>query len=104
MNLLCCSEKHKPQKLCDVIGLGGFSRKELSSVFCLIANDDNNYLNEGIVLNSLLFIDPTMDFREGALNVFRQNDEVFPFRLCRSQFPNAEYAGRIFMTINHYGG
>lgn len=103
MNQLCCSEKHHPQMSHGVIGLGGFLYSDMSSTFCLIANGDNNYLNEGIVLNSQLFIDPNAEFREGALNVFRQNDKQFPFKLSRTAFPAGEYAGRIFMTINHYG-
>ena len=103
MNQLCYTEKHQPQSRYDVIGLGGFDPDRTEPVFCLLANDDNNFLNEGIVLNSQLFVDPNTEFREGALNVFRQKDDTYPFKLYRTVFPGGEFVGRIIMTVNYYG-
>ena len=103
LNLLCRSEMHQPQISRDVIGLGGFGLRNRDSIFCLIANGDNNYENEGIVNNSLLFVDKDAEYREGSLNVFRQNDETYPFKLSRTLLPGSEYVGRVFLTLNHYG-
>lgn len=103
MNRLRYTENHQPQMRYDTIGLGGFDPKRMEPVFCLLANDDNNFLNEGIVLNSQLFVDPNAEFREGALNVFRQNNYDYPFKLYRTVFPDGEYVGRIIMTVNYYG-
>ena len=103
MNSVCRSEEHQPQMAFGVIGLGGFDRHKNKSVFCLIANNDNHFLNEGIVNNSFVFVDKMAAYREGALNVFRQSNNAHPFKLARSQFPGAEYFGRVFLTVNHYG-
>lgn len=101
MSAVCCPEIHPPKMVRDVIGIGGFERERRESVVCLHANDDNNFLKEGIVRNSLVYVDTSAEFKDGALNVFKTGGKV-PFKLSRTTIPDKEYIGRIFLTVNQY--
>ncbi|MEE1318008.1 MAG: hypothetical protein UHD05_00715, partial [Ruminococcus sp.] len=47
-------EKHKPCYMKGVIGCGGYANTK--SLVCMTANGDNNFVDEGIVENSILFV------------------------------------------------
>lgn len=101
LNSVCCTDIHPPKMIRDVIGIGGYDRDKRSTVVCMHANDDNNFLNEGIVRNSVVFVDTSADFTAGALNVFKTGGEV-PFKLSKTEISGAEYVGKIFLTVNQY--
>lgn len=101
MNSIVTTEKLKPICYTHIIGCGGFGHTK--SVICLTANDDNNFLNEGIVEGSLLFVDTEKDYQKGELNVFKYNDDTVPeYKLSRTEVDGATYIGKILMTINRY--
>ncbi len=101
MSAVCCPEIHPPKMVRDVIGIGGYDRVRRTSVVCMHANNDNNFVEEGIVQNSVVFVDTSAEFTEGCLNVFK-TDGVIPFKLSRTIIPEMEYVGRIILTINQY--
>lgn len=101
MNSVCRSDTRLPKMMGDVIGIGGYDKDRKTSVVCIHANDDNNFLNEGIVLNSLVYVDTSSEFKDGTLNVFKTGDKI-PFKLSRTSLPSKEYIGRIFLTVNQY--
>ena len=100
MNTLIRSQHHRPRINNDVIGLDGYANTD--SVVCLIANEDNNFLNEGIVENSILFVDTAKEYREGSLSIYQLTNADTPFMLSRTPVGGAEYFGRIILTINPY--
>lgn len=55
MNSITFSDKHPPCGYLGILGCNGYEKSE--SVVCLTANGDNNFLNEGIVEGSILFVD-----------------------------------------------
>lgn len=100
MNTICIISKHAP---CSVNGIVGCDRYEnTDSIICLIANNDNNFLNEGIVKKSIIFLDTKGKYEPGKLNVFEREHELPKFKISRTQLPEAGFVGRIIMTANQY--
>ena len=91
------NELHQPKKSKDLLGCCGYSSDDL---FCLIANGDNNFVQEGIVENSLLFIDKNKDYDSNSLNVYMLSDEQY--KLSRTNIEKADYIGRVVMVTNQY--
>ena len=87
-------------------GILGFYRDtDADSLFCVIANGDNNYLKFGIVENSLLVIDKNQPFEKDKLNVFQTNKIVNgekQLKISFSQLDSFPYVGQIVMTANQY--
>ena len=100
MNTLIRSESHRPCCSDGVLGLSGYTGVE--SIICFTANGDNNFLNEGIVETSVLFVDTAKECREGLLNVYRRANAETPFKVSRTPIDGAEYFGRIILTVNPY--
>ena len=88
-------EKHCPSYNNGTLGCDGFTNTD--SIFCLAANGDNNFLNFGIIENSILFVDKSKSFFDGGLNVYQLQDGTF--KLSRTEL-NEEYKGRIIMATN----
>ena len=94
-------EKHKPCFLKGVIGCGGYANT--NSIVCMTANGDNNFIDEGIVENSILFVDTSESFIKGLLNVFKLQPNCLPqYKLSREEIPNASYFGKVIMAIKQY--
>jgi len=95
------SEKHKPCYMKGVIGCGGYAIT--NSIVCMTANGDNNFIDEGIVENSILFVDTSESFIKGLLNVFKLQPNCSPqYKLSREEIPNASYFGKVIMAIKQY--
>jgi hypothetical protein len=90
--------KHEPAGYEDILGCSGYPNQE--SIACFLANGDNNFLNEGIVQNSLLYIDTKGRYEEGKLNVFDRSDEEPRFKVSRSKVKNAQFFGRVILIVN----
>lgn len=91
------SDTHPPQKIRSLLGCSGYSTE---SIVCLIANGDNNFMDYGIVENSLLFVDINKPFRKNSLNVYKGMDEGY--ELSKDRTENKEYIGRVIMVTNQY--
>ena len=101
MNSIVQSEKHAPCGYMDILGVSGY--KEAKNVICLTANGDNNFIDEGIVENSILFVDTSESFIKGLLNVFKLQPNCSPqYKLSREEIPNASYFGKVIMAIKQY--
>ena len=95
------SDGYKPYNYKNVIGI--FDVLENRDLCCLIANDDNNFLKEGIVEGSLLFVDRNEKYIDGSLNVFKYNDTREPqYKLSRTKVRDASYIGKVMITMNQY--
>lgn len=68
-------------------------------VRCFIADGSNNYTDSGIVENSLLYADLNLPFKESELNIFSVNGN---FTVSEQELPNAQYIGRVIMSVNRY--
>ena len=88
-------EKHSPSFNNGILGCDGLS--DTDSIFCLAVNGDNNFLNFGIIENSILFADKSKLFLDGGLNVYQLQDGTF--KLSRNELKE-EYKGRIIMAAN----
>lgn len=94
-------EKHTPCMHAGVIGCSGYSEK--NNIICLTASDDNNFLQEGIVQGTLLFVDADSTYEKGKLNVFRYKRERSPqYKLSRTKVPKGSFVGTVFMAVNQY--
>ena len=76
MNSIVLSDKHAPCGYMGILGCNGYEKTD--SIICLTANGDNNFLNEGIVEGSILFIETRSKFQEGLLNVFKYKSDNSP--------------------------
>lgn len=101
MNSIVLSDKHVPCGSMGILGCNGY--EETDSIICLTANGDNNFLNEGIVEGTILFIDTKSNFQDGLLNVFKYKKDISPkFKLSRIKIAGATYVGKVVMAINQY--
>ena len=64
------------------------------------ANGDNNFVQDGIVENSLLFIDKSKNYEKNGLNVYKLPDEQY--KLSKTNIEKADYIGRVIMVTNQY--
>lgn len=100
MSTLCDISKHAPCSLNGIVGCNCYSNTD--SIICFIANGDNNFLNEGIVEKSILFVDSGGTFEAGKLNVFEQENNTPKFKISRAQLSDGRFIGRVVMCANQY--
>lgn len=101
MNNAALLEKHAPCMHAGVIGCEGYANT--TNIICLTANDDNNFLEEGIVQGTLLFVDADSTYEKGKLNVFRYKRKQNPqYKLSRSKVPKSAFVGTVIMAVNQY--
>ena len=101
MNTAALLEKHTPGKQFDIIGCSGYSN--MNNIVCLTASADNNFIEEGIVQGTLLFVDKDSTYEKGKLNVFRYKRDRSPqYKLSRTKIPNGSFIGTVFMAVNQY--
>ena len=103
MSRVVLSEKHLPCIQKDVLGCNGHIGKD--DYFCLIAtkedgSDGTRYINDGIVENSILYVNKKVPFENDRLNVFIDPDGNF--ELSTKRKTDKTYFGRVIMTINQY--
>ena len=91
------NESNAPIATKGVLGCKGYFSNE---IVCFIANGDNNFINDGIVENSLVFVDKEILYKKGKVSVFQQPDSSY--RLSKSKVRKAEYVGQVVMVINQY--
>lgn len=100
MNSIVSREKLTPCGYNDILGCQEYNTK---SVVCMTANGDNNFLNEGIVEGSILFIDTNQKYAQGQLNVFKYRENTNPqYRLSRTKVKDATFFGIVLLAINQY--
>lgn len=94
--------KYVPCIYQDVLGVSGFSGRT-TTMFCLIADNGNHFIMDGIVKNSLLFVDRAKPYSRNALNVF-QNTKENPssYVLSKDFLACTVYCGRVVASINQY--
>ena len=101
MNSIAQSDNHVPCGYMGMLGCNGY--EQIDGIICLIANGDNNFLNEGIVEGSILFVDTGAEFQEGLLNVFKFRKDCSPrYKLSRNRIAGAAFVGKVLMAINQY--
>ncbi len=101
MNSIVLSDTHVPCGYMGMLGCNGY--EQIDNIICLTANGDNNFLNEGIVEGSLLFIDTNSKYQEGLLNVFKFKANISPqYKLSRNKVAGATFVGKVLMAINQY--
>jgi len=101
MNKEVFTNQHEPCAYRGIIGCNGYTNT--SNIVCMTANGDNNFVDEGIVENSILFIDTSVEFVEGMLNVFKLQANCSPqYKLSRKDILNAEFFGKVIMTVKQY--
>lgn len=101
MNSIVLSDKHAPCGYMGILGCNGYENAD--KIICLTANGDNNFLNEGIVEGSLLFVDTSGKFQEGLLNVFKYKANISPrYKLSRNKIAGASFVGKVLMAINQF--
>ena len=84
MNSIAQSDNHVPCGYMGMLGCNGY--EQTGDIICLIANGDNNFLNEGIVEGSILFIDTKSKFQQRLLNVFKFKSNISPqYKLSRNK-------------------
>ena len=88
-------EKHSPCIGSNVLGIDGFECKD--SIFCIMTNGDSNFFYFGIVEDSILFVDPDIEFDEGMINIYLKSDGTY--KLSRTAL-DYEYKGRVIMSMN----
>ena len=101
MSNIILSDKHIP---CGYMGILGCNGYEVSDkIICLTANGDDNFLNEGIVEGSILFVDTNGKYEEGLLNVFKYKSNISPqYKLSRNKVAGALFVGKVLMAINQF--
>lgn len=101
MNTIVEKDKLQPIACFGSLGCRGF--ENTVDIVCMTANGDNNFLNEGIVEGSLLFIDTSKDFEDGMLNVFKFKEDVIPqYKLSTTKIPDATHFGKLVLALNQY--
>lgn len=101
MNSIVAKDKLTPCGYADILGCNGFQNTK--GVVCMTANGDNNFLNEGIVEGSILFIDTNQKYAQGQLNVFKFRENTNPqYKLSRTRIKEAIFFGTVLMAINQY--
>ena len=90
-------EKHSPCITGNILGCEGFEYKD--SIFRIMINGDNNFINYGITEDTIVFADRDKEFIDGGINVYRLNDGSYT--LSRSK-KKADFKGRVIMSVNIY--
>ena len=81
--------KHQPDYENGVLGCRGYAPTGFKSFF---AGDEGNYIEDGIVENSIVFVQTMYGFEEGKLNVFLLPDGK-EYKISRTLLPG-EYIGQ----------
>lgn len=87
-----------------MICIQGYS-SETEKMFSVPANGDNKFLSYGIAENSLLLVDQNQPFEAGRLNIFRTSKIINgqkQLKISLELLEDAQYVGRVVLTINHY--
>ena len=101
MNKSVYSGDHTPCGCLGVLGCGGYQNTD--KVICMKASGDNNFLADGIVEGTLLFIDTDSQYQKGVLNVYKYNTTRLPqFKLSKRRVPKAVYVGKVLMAVTQY--
>lgn len=101
MSNIVQSEKHAPCGYMDMLGINGY--KDAKNVICLTANGDNNFIDDGIVKGSLLFVDTGAKFKKEQLNVFKYDANISPqYKLSKTKIAGASFIGKVLMAVNQY--
>ena len=70
-----------------------------NNLCCLIADGSGNFLNSGITEGTLIYIDRSLPFEKGEINVFRINGTYI---LSELNVSNGKFVGRAVMSVNRY--
>lgn len=101
MNIAVHMGKHTPCGYLGILGCGGYQNTD--KIICMTASGGNHFLAEGIVEGTLLFVDTSREYQEGFLNVFKYSTTRSPqFKLSKQKVPEAEYVGKVLMSITQY--
>lgn len=90
-------EKHSPCITGSILGCEGFEYK--NSIFSIMIDGENNFINFGIVEDTIMFVDSDKKFADGEINVYCLNDGTYT--LSRSKM-SADFKGRVIMSVNIY--
>ena len=94
-------ETHAPYGYAGILGCGGYTNTD--KVICMTATGDKNFVDEGIIEGSLLFVDTAGEYQKGLLNVFKYKSNRNPqYKLSRKKIPQASYVGKVLMAVNQY--
>ena len=101
MNKPGWDQGHIPMGYMDVLGCGGYTNTD--KIICMIASAHNNFISDGIVEGSIIFIDTEVECHRGNLNVYqcRQGAKTH-YKLSRKEPLNAAYIGKVVMAINRF--
>ena len=101
MSQSICVNEHAPVGYMDVLGCGGYQNTD--KVICMIASAHNNFVNDGIVEGTLIFIDTSCERQRGNLNVYQyQHGAQTRYKLSRKDLPHAAFIGKAVMAINQF--
>lgn len=101
MNNIVQKNTHTPCGYMGMLGCNGYGNT--SKVICLTASGDNNFLDEGIIEGTILFVDTGEEYKKGLLNVFKYKADQTPqYKLSRRKIPHATYVGKVLMAVNQY--
>lgn len=94
------NQVHAPMGHMGVLGCGGYNT---DNVVCMVASAHNNFVCDGIVEGSLLFIDTASKCQRGNLNVYRyQNGRETEYKLSRKDVLQATFVGKVLMAVNQF--
>ena len=95
------TQKHAPGGCMGMLGCDGYQNTD--KVICFYASAHNNFISDGIVEGSLVFVDTDCDCLRGNLNVYRRFDGREPqYKLSRKDVPQAAFVGKVVMAVNQF--
>lgn len=95
------TQEHVPYGCAGILGCGGYTNTD--KVICMTVTTDGKFVDDGIVEGSLLFIDTSVEYQKGLLNVFKYKTQRSPqYKLSRKKIPKASYVGKVLMAVNQY--
>lgn len=101
MNQAIQIQEHAPASCMGILGCNGYPNTD--KVICFYASAHNNFISEGIVEGSLVFVDTDCEYRRGNLNVYRyQNGKEIQYKLSRKENLQATFVGKVLMSINQF--
>lgn len=99
MNRVMLSGRHEPCIREEVVGCDGYAYK-FDCLYCLIVSESRRHVNDGIVENSIIYVDSSIPYEKDRLNIFV--NDMGEFELSASRENDKDYSGRVIMTINQY--
>ena len=101
MNQAIQIQEHAPASCMGILGCDGYPNAD--KIICLYASAHNNFISEGIVEGSLVFVDTDCDCLRGNLNVYRRlNCREPQYKLSRKEIPQAAFVGKVLMAVNQF--